>query len=572
MGQDDRWRPFADEENSFVEDTAGSERMVCRISEEDLWSGIDKHSPEIEAHLKTCNTCQVRAAEFRGSIAAVQASGEPESPPLPDSVGPYVIRRRLGEGGMGIVYEGEQRNPNRLVAVKVVRGGPHVEEYRLKLFQREVQTLARLRHPAIAAIYEAGRANDGQHYFAMELVRGRQLNDYVKDGRIPRRQRLELFCKICDGINYAHQRGVIHRDLKPSNIIVDAEGNPKVLDFGLARITDTVDGHTVSGTEIGLLRRTLPYMSPEEAGGRTDESDVRSDVYSLGIVLYELLTDQLPYVASRAALHEAIRAICEEAPRKPSSIDRTLRGDLETIVLKSLEKERGRRYQSAAALREDVERYLTDQPILARRASIVYRTRKLIVRHRVVCTVLVAMCFVVFAASTWVDRMTARIRSTTIDNLHLTDLRIANTEADLARALHALGKLSEAEPKYVSAMLTFERLGRIKPDKLGRTLLGLGRLRIQVEKKEGSERAEESFKAAEAYLAVAEDYLVEAIGIFREGGAAWREQKKAAIENHRWLYTEIWDESERLAEIEHRLQILSTMKTSNVADGESSSH
>ena len=159
MGQEDGCRPFPDAENAFVEDAAGSDRMDCWLSEEDLWSGIDKLSPEIEAHLKTCNTCQVRAAEFRGSIATVRASGEPESPPLPESVGPYAIRRRLGEGGMGIVYEGEQRNPNRLVAVKVVRGGPHVEEYRLKLFQREVQTLARLRHPAIAAIYEAGRAS-----------------------------------------------------------------------------------------------------------------------------------------------------------------------------------------------------------------------------------------------------------------------------------------------------------------------------------------------------------------------------------------------------------------------------
>ena len=545
--------------------------MVCRISEEDLWSGIDKNSPEIEAHLKTCDSCKVRAEEFRGSIATVRASGIPTSPPLPDSVGPYAIRRRLGAGGMGIVYEGEQRNPNRPVAVKVVRGGPHVDEYRLKLFQREVQTLARLKHPAIAAIYEAGRADDGQHYFAMELVRGRQLNDYVQEGGISRPRRLELFCKICDAINYAHQRGVIHRDLKPSNIIVEPDGNPKVLDFGLARISDTGEGHTVSGTEIGLLRGTLPYMSPEEASGRTDESDVRSDVYSLGVVLYELLTDQLPYTASRAALHEAVRTICEEAPRKPSSIDRTLRGDLETIILKALEKERGRRYQSAAALGEDIKRYLTDQPILARRASAVYRIRKLVVRHRVVCTVVVAMCFVVLGASTWVDQMTAKIRSTTIDNLHLADLRLAITEADLARALHAQGKLSEAEPKYVSAMLTFERLGRTKPDKLGKTLLGLGRLMIQLEEAKGTERTEESLKAAESDMAVAEDYLVKAIGIFRDGGAAWRERQKKALEALHWLYTEIWDEPERLAEINRELQALWAEMNSPVTNPASSS-
>ena len=544
--------------------------MICRISEEDLWSGIDKNSPEIEAHLKTCDSCKLRAAEFQGSIATVRASGIPTSPPLPDSVGPYAIRRRLGAGGMGIVYEGEQRNPNRLVAVKVVRGGPHVDEYRLKLFQREVQTLARLKHPAIAAIYEAGRADDGQHYFAMELVRGRQLNDYVQEGGISRRRRLELFCKICDAINYAHQRGVIHRDLKPSNIIVDPDGNPKVLDFGLARISDDGEGHTVSGTEIGLLRGTLPYMSPEEASGHTDESDVRSDVYSLGVVLYELLTDQLPYTASRSALHEAVRTICEEAPRKPSSIDRTLRGDPETIVLKALEKERGRRYQSAAALGEDIKRYLTDQPILARRASAVYRIRKLVVRHRVVCTVVAAMCFVVLGASMWVDQMTARIRSTTIDSRHLEELRLANTEADLARAWHEQGKLAAALPKYRSAMLTFARLGRTKPDKLGETLLGLGRLMIQLEQAKGTERTVESLKAAEGDMADAEDYLVKALGIFGDG-AAWREQQRKALEALHWLYTEIWDEPERLAEINRELQALSAEMNSPVTTPASSS-
>jgi tetratricopeptide (TPR) repeat protein len=344
-----------------------------------------------------------------------------------------------------------------------------------------------------------------------------------------------------------------------------------VLDFGLARISDTGEGHTVSGTEIGLLRGTLPYMSPEEASGRTDESDVRSDVYSLGVVLYELLTDQLPYTASRAALHEAVRTICEEPPRKPSSIDRTLRGDLETIVLKALEKERGRRYQSAAALGEDIKRYLTDQPILARRASAVYRIRKLVVRHRVVCTVVAAMCFVVLGASMWVDQMTARIRSTTIDSRHLGELRLANTEADLARAYHKQGNLAGALPKYRSAMLTFERLGRTKPDKLGKTLLGLGRLLIQLEQAKGGERSEESLNAAEGDMADAEDYLVKALGIFRDGSSAWREEEKKALDARHWIYIEIWDEPELLAEINGELQALFEEMNSPVTNQTSSS-
>ena len=448
---------------------------------------------------------------------------------------------------MGIVYEAEQRNPARLVAVKVVRGGHHVDEYRLKLFQREVQTLARLKHPAIASIYEAGRDGSGQHYFTMELVRGQRLNEYVRERDVPRRSRLDLFCKICDAINYAHQRGVIHRDLKPSNIIIDDRGNPKILDFGLARITDTGEGLTISGTEIGLLRGTLPYMSPEEAGGDSGESDVRSDVYSLGVVLFELLTGQLPYTANRAALHEAVRTICEEPPAKPSSVDRSLRGDLETITLKALEKERGRRYQSAAALGEDVERFLTDQPIFARRASVVYRTKKLIVRHRVVFTVLIAMSVVMSGSALWIDRMGREIEKRTVGDAGLQDLRLAFTEFKLATSLHEQGKLREAEPIYTSAMLTFERLGRTGPRRLGETLLGLGRLMIERERIEVDDRSDELLYEAEAHLE-------KALGIFRDGGADWIAQETEALKALEVLYTDLWDDPEGLAEIREELE------------------
>ena len=231
-------------------------RMSCNISEEELWDGIDRDLPEISAHIATCPTCQRRAAQFRESIEAVRVASTPSSPPLPDKIGSYLILKRLGEGGMGIVYEGEQQTPRRFVAVKVVRGGQYVDEYRVRMFQREVQTLARLKHPSIAAIYDAGRTEDGQHFFAMELVRGVRLGEYVHKEGISRQGRLGLFQKICDAINYAHQRGVIHRDLKPSNILVDADGNPKILDFGLSRITDPESGLTISGTEIGQIRGT----------------------------------------------------------------------------------------------------------------------------------------------------------------------------------------------------------------------------------------------------------------------------------------------------------------------------
>ena len=356
-------------------------------------------------------------------LGGVLAADEPRAEASRPEIANYQIIRELGRGGMGVVYEAQQLHPKRRVALKVMRGAWAADEYRVKLFQREVHTLARLKHANIASIYDAGRTAGGDDYFAMELVQGATLSQFLGAGGQagPRTssaivERLHLFLQLCDAINYAHQRGVIHRDLKPSNILVtegqDGSGTGstsahgpqiKVLDFGLARITDADVAMTTITPETGRIKGTLGYMSPEQASGNVGEVDLRSDVYSLGVVLYEALTGRLPHDLRRCSMGEAIRNICEVSPPKPSTINRAASGDLETIVLTAVEKEPGRRYQSAAALAEDVRRYLGREPILARPPSVMYQFRKLVARHKLgfAAAAAVAMSIVVgFVVST----------------------------------------------------------------------------------------------------------------------------------------------------------------------------
>ncbi len=311
-------------------------------------------------------------------------------------LGKYRILRVVGEGGMGVVYEAEQDHPRRIVALKVIKAGMASFELQRR-FELESQVLARLQHPGIAQIYEAGAAEteaEPQPYFAMEFIHGVPLRAYAEAHGLGTRQRLELVAKVCDAVEHAHQRGVIHRDLKPANILVDQVGQPKILDFGVARATDS-DARATQQTDVGQLIGTLDYMSPEQVAADPLGLDTRSDVYALGVILYELLANRRPYQLSDQ-LHEALRAIREDDPSRLSSINRAFRGDIETIAGKALEKDKARRYPSAAALADDLRRYLADQPITARAASTVYQLRKFARRHRA----LVAAAAAVFAVLT----------------------------------------------------------------------------------------------------------------------------------------------------------------------------
>lgn len=300
-------------------------------------------------------------------------------------IGEYTVVRTLGTGGMGRVLEVKQERPRRHVAIKLLRQDL-LSQSMLKRFDHEVRVLGEMQHEGIARIHAAGwtDAKPSQPFFTMELIDGVSLNEYAAQTEPSTHARLNLIAKVCDAVQYAHQRGVIHRDLKPANIMVDAAGNPKVVDFGIARITDTDQAANTMQTVTGQLIGTLPYMSPEQIAGDPAKVDSRTDVYSLGVILYELLSGAMPHDLTNTTLPEAARLVQETGITRLGAHDRTLRGDIETIVAKALEKEPERRYSTASELAADIRRYLSDQPIIARPPSAIYQLGKFARRHRAV--------------------------------------------------------------------------------------------------------------------------------------------------------------------------------------------
>jgi len=365
----------------------------------------------------------------------------------PESIGPYRIVRRLGTGGMGVVYLAEQTEPiRREVALKVIRKGLDTTTV-MRRFEAERQALALMDHPAIARVLDAGETEEGRPYFVMEYVPGEPVTRYCDRKRLTTKERLDLFASICDGVQHAHRKGVIHRDLKPSNTLVAEEGDtpkPKIIDFGIAKAIDRPLTERTLFTEMGVIVGTPEYMSPEQAALSAIEVDTRTDVYSLGVLLYELLVGALPFTAEdlrAAGFDEMRRRIREEDPPTPSArlstlgarstdaarerqtdaaaLRRQLQGDLDWITLKALEKDPGRRYESPGNLAADVRRHLADEPVEAGPPGAAYRLRKFVRRYRLPVAFAATLFLLLVGFSIW---MSVLYRS---------------SQANLARALAA---------------------------------------------------------------------------------------------------------------------------------------
>jgi serine/threonine protein kinase/tetratricopeptide (TPR) repeat protein len=447
-------------------------------------------------------------------VDQVQDSEPAEFTPPPDPrfiaerprspIGPYKLLQQIGEGGMGTVYMAEQQEPvRRKVALKIIKPGmesPHV----IARIEAERQALAMMDHQSIARVLDAGTTESGRPYFVMELVHGVPITKFCDDNKLTPRERLALFVPVCQAIQHAHQKGIIHRDIKPSNVLVtmyDDKPVPKVIDFGVAKAIEQRLTEKTLFTQFGTFVGTFEYMSPEQAEMNAFGVDTRSDIYSLGVLFYELLTGTTPLDRKRlcaAALYEVVRLIKEEEPPRPSvrlssssnlpkiasvrktepaRLSKLVRGDLDWIVMKCLEKDRTRRYETANGLARDVERYLHDEPVEACPPSTVYRLREFVKRSKgqVAAAVLVAAVFLLGSAvSTWqaVRATRAEIEARHNEALARNEEQKAQAAAAAEAAQRSRAEENERQSKAVLSFFVDKVLAPVRPEGLWKSGLG----------------------------------------------------------------------------------------------------
>ena len=403
-------------------------------------AALAQRDPGLAEQVRHWIGIRTRGPEGRGLSAVVEAAAAAADPhrearvAMPDRIGPYRILDLLGSGGMGVVYRAEQQEPlRREVALKVLRGGIAPEAL-IRRFQVERRALAMMEHPGIARVLDAGIDEHGTPFVAMELVHGQPIVAYCQARALPVRARVALFVEACRAVQHAHQKGVVHRDLKPSNILVaesDGRPNVKVIDFGVARLVGEEGALGGGLTHQGQIIGTLGYMSPEQAEGRIEAIDTRTDVYALGAVLYELLTAALPHDLEGLGPADALRAVSASPlipPRRRAGVSHDLDADLEAILLKALAQEPSLRYDGPGPLADDVERWLRFQPVLAQPPSTLYQLRKLVQRHRAgvgvaAAALVLLVAFGVAMAILYTGQREARAR--------------AQAEADKATAINA---------------------------------------------------------------------------------------------------------------------------------------
>lgn len=401
---------------------------------------------------------------------------------FPEQIGPYRILRVLGEGGMGVVYEAaETGSVRRNVALKVVRAGFASREIRAR-FEAERQALALMDHAGIAKILQGGETAEGQPFFAMELVQGIPVTDFCDARRLTTTERLQLFVRVCQAVQHAHQKGVIHRDLKPSNILVveeDGKPTPKVIDFGIAKALALQLTEKTLVTEAGYLLGTVTFMSPEQAESAGNDIDTRTDIYSLGVILYLLLVGSLPAEPNAQALPAFVyqlaygnanaqrpsaryttrrdqqKAIAESHRSSPDQLRRELKGDLDWIVMKAIEPDRSRRYQTAGEFFADVERFLTHRPVIARPPSAAYRVQKFVRRNRagVAATSVAILALVLSAVLSGIGF----VRATRAEKVAANEAAAATQVSDFLVALFRVSEPGEALGNKITARELLDR-------------------------------------------------------------------------------------------------------------------